>query len=186
MKINVTEELPDGESLNFKHTDILTEAPEYIQKLFEIDGIINIYRCFDFITIARQPRTPWEEILPQVRQVLGSKEENVDKSQKTTSKSAENTDREITMYVQMLRGIPMQVKVEDGEEERRFGLPERFTDAVMDASEATENVIFAREWVEQDHVRYGNIHEISRQVAEEITATRSEERRVGKECRERR
>src|SRR5690625_1396673 len=171
MKINVTEELPDGESLNFKHTDILTEAPEYIQKLFEIDGIINIYRVVDFITIARQPRTPWEEILPKVRQVLGSKEEDVDESHKTTSKSTEDMDREITIYVQMLRGIPMQVKVEDGEEERRFGLPERFTDAVMDASEATENVIFAREWVEQDHVRYGNIHEIGRQVAEEITAT---------------
>src|SRR5690625_2090256 len=171
MKINVTEELPDGESLNFKHTDILTEAPEYIQKLFEIDGIINIYRVVDFITIARQPRTPWEEILPKVRQVLGSKEEDVDESNRTTDKSTEDMDREITIYVQMLRGIPMQVKVEDGEEERRFGLPERFTDAVMDASEASDNVMFAREWVEQDHGSYGNIHEIGRQVAEEITAT---------------
>lgn len=172
MKINVTEELPDGKSLNFKKGDVLANAPEYIKKLFEIDGITNIYRVVDFITIARQPRKPWEEILPEVQKVFGSKEssQTLLEQERIPSSSEENFG-EVKIYIQMLRGIPMQVKVDNGEEERRYGLPERFTNAVMEASEATENVIFERRWVEQDHVRYGDIHEIGRQVAEEITAT---------------
>lgn len=173
MKLNVTEELEDGHSLNFKKGDLLNEAPKYIQDLLEIDGVINVFRVADFITIARQPRTPWEEILPQAQEVLGAEEPM--EAQATPRDQAQETSTaaygEVTIYIQMLKGIPMQVKVDNGEEERRFGLPERFTNAIMDASEATDNVIFERRWVEQDHVRYGDIHEIGRQVAEEITAT---------------
>lgn len=172
MKINVSEELADGESLNFKKGDLLTDAPEYIKDLFEIDGIINIYRVVDFITIARQPGIPWEDILPEVQRVLGSEtKDNPVTSKGVSSLETEAAFGEVKVYIQMLRGIPMQVKVDNGEEERRFGLPERFTSAILDASEATDNVIFERRWVEQDHVRYGDIHEIGRQVAEEITAT---------------
>lgn len=172
MKINVTEELPEGKAFNYKKGDLLTDAPDYVLKLFEIDGIINIYRVVDFITIARNPRKPWEEIIPEVRKVLGTEETDVAMDMNETTKGKDKASfGEVKIYIQMLRGIPMQVKVDNGEEERRFGLPERFTNAVIDASEATDNVIFERRWVEQDHVRYGDIHEIGRQVAEEITAT---------------
>src|SRR5699024_12374722 len=74
MKINVNINLPDGETLNYKLNDDLTEAPQYIKDLFEIDGIINVYRVVDFVTIARKPRTPWEKILPAVRETIGTKE----------------------------------------------------------------------------------------------------------------
>src|SRR5690625_5783654 len=74
MKINVDEHLADGETLNFKKGDALADAPQYIKELFEIEGIINVYRVVDFVTIARQPRARWEDILPQVRQLLGTTE----------------------------------------------------------------------------------------------------------------
>src|SRR5690625_4050539 len=72
MKINVSERLPDGETLNYKSTDDLTDAPTFVKQLFTIEGITNIYRVVDFITIARHPRTPWETILPEVRRVRGT------------------------------------------------------------------------------------------------------------------
>src|SRR5690625_3737185 len=74
MKINVTERLSDGETFNYKKTDDLTNAPAYVRELFDISDIINIYRVVDFITIARQPRIAWEDILPAVRDVIGTKD----------------------------------------------------------------------------------------------------------------
>lgn len=177
MKINVSKTLLDGETLNFKKSDDLTDAPDYIKQLFEVNGIINLYRVVDFITIARHPRTPWEEILPAVREVLGTRESDdtiLDEiSQKTDEDSAFG---EVHVFLQMFRGIPMQVKVENSEEERRHGLPEHFTNAVMDASKATDNVIFERKWVEQDHVRYGEINDVGEQIVEEVVATFDEKR----------
>lgn len=177
MKINVTKQLSDGKTLNFKKGDDVTNAPTYIKKLFEIDGIINIYRVVDFITIARHPRTPWETILPAVRNVLGTVEtEQSTTEQFTQQDQTDHAFGEVQVYIQMLRGIPMQVKVDNGEEERRFGLPEQFTNAVMEASKATDNVIFERRWVEQDHVRYGKIGDVGEQVVEEIVASYDEVR----------
>src|SRR5699024_12739471 len=67
MKINVNEHLEDGETVNYKSGDDLSKAHEYIQKLFEINGVSGIYRVIDFITIQRQPRIDWEGILAKVR-----------------------------------------------------------------------------------------------------------------------
>lgn len=74
MKINVNKELPTGENYNYKNDDDLTDAPEYVRKLFEIGGVKNIYRVVDFIALARAPKVPWEDILPQVKDVLGTEE----------------------------------------------------------------------------------------------------------------
>ena len=37
---------------------------------------------------------------------------------------------EIKVFVQMYKGIPYASKVTDGKEEKRFGLPEQFIEAV--------------------------------------------------------
>src|SRR5690625_1607151 len=52
MKINVSKTLPEGETLDFKRGSDLAEAPKYIKQLFQVDGIINIFRVANFITIA--------------------------------------------------------------------------------------------------------------------------------------
>ena len=175
MKINVNEQLPDGETLNFKLGDDLSDAPNYIVELFKIDGITNIYRVVDFITIARHPRVAWEEILPDVRATLGTEEKDATVERSTNQNKADTSFGEVRVFVQMFRGIPMQVKLEEGDEETRFGLPETFTNAVLKASPASPNVIWERKWVEQ-HVRYGTVHDIGNEVVEELAASYDQER----------
>src|SRR5690625_3768616 len=130
MKINVDETLPDGENQNFQHKDDRSNAPEYIKSLFNIEGVKGIYQVQDFITIQRNPRIKWEDILPEVQNVLGSTEDMADTF--TTAATAANDHfGEINVFIQMFRNLPMQVKLQDGETEVRFGLPEQFTNDAM-------------------------------------------------------
>lgn len=176
MKINVDEHLEDGETLNYKSSDDLSEAPAYIQQLFEITGIKGIYRVIDFITIQRHPRVAWEEILPEVRNLLGgASNEAIEDIFAPSSSSEDDAYGEINVFIQEFRHIPMQVKVEENDQERRFGLPERFTDASIEASAASDNMLMERKWVEQNP-RYGQMEEIGQEVVEELSASYDSER----------
>lgn len=174
MKINVTEELADAETYNYAKKEHTDDAPAYVHALFNIEGITNIYRVADFFTIARHPRSPWEEILPQVRDVIGT-DASFTEIKTTGETSAEDQAfGEVHVFVQMFRNIPMQVKVEDGSDEKRFGLPERFGKANMEAAPASPNIIMERKWVEQ-HVRYGDMDSVGNEVVEELSAVYDEE-----------
>ncbi|WP_010098345.1 conserved virulence factor C family protein [Ornithinibacillus scapharcae] len=174
MKINVDEIMPDGKTENYKLGDDLSTAPSYIQSLFSINGVKGIYRVIDFIALERDARTPWEEILPEVRQILGS----IEKDMHDITKAEQAVDEhygEIKVFIQMFRFIPTQVKLEDGEKEYRFGLPERFMHASIEASVASDNMLAERKWVEQSP-RYGEVEEIGNEVLEEISAAYDNER----------
>lgn len=176
MKINVSETLPDGHTENYKSTDNLDDTPDYIKKLFAINGVKGLYRVIDFIALERNPRVPWEEILPEVRKVLGSEEETTD----LFSKAANNTNTEdafgeVKVFIQMFRELPIQVKLQEGENEQRFALPERFMNAAMEAATASDNYLMERKWVEQS-ARYGKMEEIGSDVVEELSATYDSER----------
>lgn len=174
MKINVDEVMPDGKTENYKLGDDLSNAPSYIQDLFFIDGVKGIYRVIDFIALERDARTPWEDILPAVRRSLGSTES--DSSEIAgTEQAVDEHYGEIRVFIQMFRFIPTQVKLEDGEKEYRFGLPERFMHASIEASAASDNILGERKWVEQSP-RYGEVEEIGNEVVEEISATYDDER----------
>jgi len=174
MKINVNEELPDGENFNYKQDDDMQNAPAYVQQLFEIDGVKNIYRVADFIALARNAKTPWEIILPEVRNVLGTEEE-LESAGFADQPAQEDAFGQVNVFIQMFQGIPMQVKLDDGNEEKRFGLPDMFTNAIMEATPSSPNIIMDRKWVEQQP-RYGSMEEIGNDVVEEITATYDQER----------
>ncbi|WP_077324196.1 conserved virulence factor C family protein [Virgibacillus siamensis] len=169
MKINVDEPLADGKTENYKVDTDLTNAPDYVQELFNINGVKGLYRVIDFIALERHARVPWEEILPEVREVLGSTEENPDEAV-DKSKSVDEHFGEINVFIQKFRNIPMQVKLEDGDKEHRFGLPDRFMDAVMEASVVSDNMLMERKWVEQGP-RYGDLEEIGQDVVNEIDAS---------------
>lgn len=176
MKINVNETLPPNETYNYSDKDDITHAPNYVQELFAIDGVKNIYRVVDFIALARNPKIPWEELLPQVRNVLGTEETfRQTEELSNTPLTVQEAFGEIRVFIQMFLGIPMQVKVEEGDEEKRFGLPERFSNAIMEASPASTNVIMDRKW-EEKHPRYGNIDEIGRDIVEELKASYDQSR----------
>ncbi|GAB7386792.1 hypothetical protein BSNK01_06280 [Bacillaceae bacterium] len=77
--------------------------------------------------------------------------------------------------IQEFRGIPTQVKLLFGNEEKRFGLPERFARAVMEMQKVTPNYILERRWVEKG-VRYGDLDEIGETVVKELDAAYDQQR----------
>ncbi len=82
---------------------------------------------------------------------------------------------EAQVYVQVFRGIPMQIRVRSGMEEFRAALPARFTDAAVRAGTASPNLI--RERTLQDAgIRYGELPEIAEQIAAELDASYDDER----------
>ncbi|MFC2947461.1 conserved virulence factor C family protein [Virgibacillus sediminis] len=175
MKINLDERLPDGETRNYKLTDNMDKAPDYIKGLFKIDGVKGLYHVIDFIALERHPKYDWEAILPKVREVLGSAEENPEEMQTANASATDDAFGEVKVFIQKIHGIPMQVKLQDGESEKRFGLPERFTDAAMKASMAVENILAERKWIEQSP-RYGKMEDIGNEVVEELAASYDEKR----------
>ncbi len=170
MKINLSEELPAGATRQYKLETDLTNAPAYIQKLMAVPGVKGLYHVMDFIALERNAKYAWEDILPGAREAFGE----VVEEYKALEQASEDFG-EIKVSIQMFRGIPMQVKLEEGESEQRFGLPERFMQAAMKASAASENMVMERQWKEQNP-RYGSPEEIGQEVTEEIAATYSEER----------
>jgi len=175
MKLNLDESLPEGTRYRYERGN-REEAPEHLRALLTIDGVKSVFQVLDFISLERHPKADWQAVLSQARDVLGEAE-----GSSPVGKEIEPSDGaldefgEITVYIQKIRGIPMQVKCVNGNEEFRFGLPERFQKAVMEAHKATTNLVFERQWVEQSP-RYGNVEEVGRQVVEELAAAYDEKR----------
>jgi len=75
----------------------------------------------------------------------------------------------------MFKGIPLQVKLVEGDQEKRFGLPGNFLDAMQKAQLPGDNYVFLRKWKEQG-VRYGELDQVGNEVVEEIKAAYPDER----------
>ncbi|WP_449536647.1 conserved virulence factor C family protein [Ferdinandcohnia sp. Marseille-Q9671] len=170
MKITLDEELPKGKSNNYKKENI-DQAPQVIKEIMAIEGIKGVYHVADFLAVERNARYDWQELLPNVRKVFG---EEVAEGEVHEQKLDEHFG-EVKVFVQMYKGLPMQVKLHDGEQEVRVGLPEYFRDALLRAQEASGNVVLEREWKEQG-VRYGNLDEIGKEVVDELAAAYPKER----------
>lgn len=178
MKLNLDESLPEGQNYRFTASE-KENAPAYLRELLSIEGVTAVFQVLDFISLERHPSANWEVVLSQARAVLGEAEEtSQDPQTAPTEKEQQETDQdfmEVTVFIQKLRGIPMQIKLVKGEEERRVGLPERFKEAVMKAQSAVSNLILERKWVEQSP-RYGELEQVGEQVKEEISAAYDEAR----------
>jgi hypothetical protein len=170
MKVLLSEELPTGKSNNYKK-DQAHEAPGIIGDILHIDGVKGVYHVADFLAVERNAKYDWKDILALVRQAFG---EQVDESSSNEGKLDEAFG-EVKVFVQMFNHIPMQVKLTDGLTETRFGLPERFKEAVLAAQQANENVVLDRNWKEHG-IRYGELEDIGKEVVEEISAAYPNER----------
>lgn len=171
MKINLSESLPQGESKNYSKKQ-KEDAPSYLKELLEIEGVTGVFQVANFIALERHPKVDWKLILDQVRSIF----DGGDAPDKNEIKTViEDAFGESKVYVHMFRQIPMQVKVNDGLEEKRFGLPDRFKAAAMHAQVSSENIVKERQWKDFG-IRYGNIDEIGFEVVEEISASYDESR----------
>ncbi|MBD8004882.1 conserved virulence factor C family protein [Bacillus norwichensis] len=170
MKVILNEELEAGVSNNYKKEHI-DSAPPYIKQILQIDGVKGVYHVADFLAIERNGKFHWEEILPKVREVFG---EEADTSNDGQIKADEHYG-EVEVQVQMFKGIPLQVKLSTGTEEKRFGLPNRFADAMSSVQSEGDNYVLLRKWKDMG-VRYGDLDEIGQQVTEELGAAYPGER----------
>lgn len=170
MKLNMDERVSGGKTYTRDSQD---QAPDYIRRLLAIDGVKSLFQVADFISVERDPKADWKQILPRVREVFG---EEVTETHGTTD-GYEPTQGygEVQVFLQTFRGLPIQVKLTRGEEEKRFALPARFGEAVMKAQVASENMVMERRW-EEKGIRYGDLDEIGAEVVEEVTAAYDPER----------
>ena len=169
MKINLNEELPMGTSNNYKKENA-EEAPKVIQDILAVEGIRGVYHVADFLAVERNAKYDWKELLAQVRNAFGEEADSVEKETEVNEHFGE-----IKVLVQMYKGIPMQIKLTDGTEEKRYGLPEQFMQAVAEVRMPNDNVVASRKWQEFG-VRYGEFDEIGQAVKEELMAAYPEER----------
>ncbi|MRX70911.1 virulence factor [Bacillus lacus] len=169
MKVLLNQELPAGKSNNYKK-DQAAQAPEMIASLLSIEGVKGIYHVADFLAIERNAKYDWKGILSEVRKSFGQEEEG-----EASGGTVNDSFGEIGVHVQFFNGIPMQIKLSDGTEEKRYSLPDKFQQAIFTIQEQSSNVVLDREWKEQG-VRYGDFDDIGREVAEELTAAYSQGR----------
>ncbi|PUB13977.1 virulence factor [Paenisporosarcina sp. OV554] len=165
MKVIVDHELPFGKSFNYKKEDNL-EAPKEILSILNIQGVKGIYHVADFLAIERLAKNDWEQILSEVRNVLGENLVTVDGENQFNEHFGE-----VNVHVQQIKGIPLQVKVFDQTSEERIALSPRFVEAMNTSmKEQDENYILQRKWADFG-VRYGEKKDIAEQIREEIEAT---------------
>lgn len=170
MKITLNEALPAGSRNNYKKENA-EHAPRFIQDLLQIEGIKGVYHVADFLAVERMAKFDWKTILPKVREVFGE-----DVEEDSTAKNGRgDTYGDVKVFVQMFQGIPMQVKLTNGEEEKRFALPDRFMNTILEVQKEAKNVVMDREWKEQG-IRYGELDGIGADVVDEICAAYPDER----------
>ncbi|MGM0854366.1 MAG: conserved virulence factor C family protein [Bacillota bacterium] len=169
MKVLLDQEMKAGKSNNYKK-DEADGAPPVIKDILAIDGIKGVYHVADFLAVERNAKFDWQELLPQVRKAFG--EDTLD--QESESPMEEHFG-EVNVSVQMFKGIPMQVKVTDGEQEKRFSLPAPFLAAIGQAQKDGDNVVLLRKWKDYG-IRYGGLDEIGNNVTEELVAAYPSER----------
>ena len=153
-----------GKSHNYKK-DSKDGAPEVVQNILEIEGVKGVYHVADFLAIERNPRFDWRVILPQVRKSFGQDEGD-------ESEPGQEMDEhfgEIKAQVLMYKGVPVQIKLTDGNEEKRFALPEHFAKAALDVQGTNDNYVLVRKWKDFG-VRYGDMDQIGTEMKEEIMA----------------
>lgn len=169
MKIILDQELPMGKSNNYK-IENKEDAPELIRSILSVEGIKGVYHVADFLAVERNARYDWKDLLSKVRNSFGEEsvvlQENI---------SVNDHFGEIKVQVQMYKGIPMQIKLTDGEEENRYGLPEKFLHAVTEVRMPNDNIVSSRRWKDFG-VRYGEFDDIGLAVQEEMMAAYPDER----------
>lgn len=172
MKIVIDQDLPFGKSYNY-NKDNVAEAPADIQAIFAVEGVKGVYHVSNFLAVERNAKFAWEGILSGIRAALGEGTA----SDAASTESVNEHYGEVNVHVQVYKGVPLQVKVFDGESEVRISTGDAFTAAFASIKEkdGADNFILERKWVDYG-VRYGEKDEIAEAVRQEVVATYPAER----------
>ncbi|NBD23633.1 conserved virulence factor C family protein [Paenibacillus glycinis] len=171
MKLNVDDKLAPGQRISYAPGDA-AGAPEPLRGLLAIDGVRGLFRTADFIALDRKPGADWERILTAARQLLQSDEAGAAGGEGGGPGAAEAFG-EAHAFVQLYRGIPMQVRVRTPGGESRAAMPAAFTEAVTRAAAAS---MIRERKLEELGVRYGEPEEIAAELVRELEAAYPQER----------
>jgi hypothetical protein len=160
MKLNLSDSLGVTDTYT---ADNKISAPELVQKLLEIEGLQSIFATADFVTLNRDPRFDWQTILLAAQNILRTDEASTEIQRQRAERQGQ-----IQVLVQTFHEIPIQVKVTDGDQEKRLGLSQRFGDTARELqAHFGADYLKERFWADWG-VRYGEIDNIAQEVAEEI------------------
>jgi hypothetical protein len=174
MKLNLDTTLPDGLAYQFTEEQ-RHKAPEHIRELLSIEGIRSVYQVKDFIAVSRHAKWDWRSILPQVARIFGDQSLDVEAMVQSITSEEDSELTGAQVFIQTVKGIPMQIKLVTSSQEKRYPLPKRFLDAAQKVQPTIDNLLTSRRW-EEHGMRYGPLDEIGAQVAEEINAVYDQER----------
>lgn len=164
MKLNVDEKLPHGQRASYT-LDMADHAPEPLRSLLAIKGVRGLFRTADFIALDRKPGADWETILAEARGLLQSGEQQEDGGGSVNT--SHESFGEAHAFVQLYRGIPMQVRVRTSDREVRAAMPAAYADAVTAAAAAS---MIRERKLEELGVRYGDPDEIAAELVKELEA----------------
>ncbi|MFD1177156.1 virulence factor [Paenibacillus puldeungensis] len=169
MKLHLDESLEPGIRKTYT-LDNERSAPAWIRGLLHISGVKSVFHTADFVALDRKGNADWAAILSEVQQQFG--QEDVESAWQPDNGEAAGYG-EAQVFVQVFRGIPMQIRVKAGGREERISLSERFVSAVTEVASAT--LIKERKLTDYG-VRYGELADIAREVEQELGAAYPPER----------
>jgi HEAT repeat protein len=178
MKLTLDASLNPGVRLNYER-GAQASAPSYIRRLLAIEGVTGVYQTADFLALERHPKGDWPSILSGAEAVLGVAD-TAGAAGTAVARDSEEVPQdaaygEVTVRVQTFRGIPMQVRISAGLEEKRAALPERFQSAAATAGLGSPNLIMERK-LEDRGIRYGSLEEVLEEVVRELEAVYDDDR----------
>lgn len=177
MKLMMDRALPPGSTYHFT-AENGAAAPDYLARMLAVPGVRSVYQVADFIALERSPRADWQPVLAGVRAALGAESGGAAGARDPAGApdpAAGSAFGEVRVFVQTLRGIPMQIKAVAGLEEVRTALPPRFKAAAARVAEAVPDMLAERRWRDEG-ARYGEVREVAEAVAEEVATAYDEER----------
>ncbi|OKL37919.1 conserved virulence factor C family protein [Domibacillus mangrovi] len=169
MKVILDEELAAGQSTNYKR-ETAEQAPDVIKAILMIEGIKGVYHVADFIALERNGRYDWQEILPKVRAAFGEGD-----SESGAVRTELDHFGEVETFIQVYKGVPIQLKLVSAEGEKRVALPDYCQEAFQKLIQDGDNYILERKWQEFG-IRYGELEEIAPELLEEVMAAYPKER----------
>ncbi|WP_151737406.1 virulence factor [Paenibacillus tengchongensis] len=170
MKLHLDESLEPGIRRTYT-PESLRSAPSWAREMLGIPGVTSIYHAADFAALERKSSADWAAILREVQARFGAEGLSADVQAGSDEGGAHYGESQV--FVQMFRGIPMQVRVKTGGGEERIALAARFTQAVTDVASA---VLIKERKLTDYGVRYGEPAEIAREVEQELEAAYPQER----------
>lgn len=160
------------------------DTPAFAQQLLAIEAVQSVFLVNDFITLTRQGSADWRPILAQAADILGIADKadaellnqlsqppkQSDNASSAASQSASSLGK-VEVAIQMFRGIPVQVRAlaADGQQ-ARVALPERFSQTLQRAIQATAADYVAERYWEPYQASAGDPERVAQQVADEIVS----------------